>query len=280
MKKTSIRPSILALSSLMLATAFSIYRVNSQEIQSQPTQHVQRVATAEQIQAGKKFREALAIAQKEKFRAVLNNGSQRKGVALDELPEEMRPQAALLEKQYKEGIYPQLQKYVAENDGALPDVAFTMPQFAHYMEDAEYKGVGPKSWGRGSWAIAGSKGQRPDGTVVARDVYSHNLPNEPHDVWANYNKFVNSPSIGKGFIINGWDDGRVTFDLAEDNFYGVGKDFRGQEYPGAAIPGQAGIPPEFKQGLKAWRSKLLKDMAEVKAAKNAHTKTQGSAQLQ
>lgn len=269
--KPKIRLPIWALSSLMLATAFCVYRVNSQEVQPQSPGQQGRPLTKEEVQSRQQFHDQWERAKENNFRAKHNNGSKRKGLKAEQLPEKVRPQAEALAQQYKEEIYPKLKKYVADHQGLLPSPAFAIPELAIYMEDAEYKGVGPKSWGRGSWALDG--GQRPDGTLAVRDVYSNNLPDEPHDIWGSYSKFANYPTIAKGFTINGWDDGQVTFDPAEQNFYGVGKDFRGQEHPGAAVPGQAGIPPEFKQGLKPWFKKLDKDMKDAKLSKKGQPET-------
>lgn len=224
-----------------------------------------------------KFRAALENAVEHNYRAKLNNGSKRQGVSLNELPEEVRAEADKVARQYTESIYPNLKKYIAAHQGNLPKRADALPEFEPYMQDTQYKGTGPKAYGRGSWAIAGIGDIRMDGTVIARDVYSKDPPDAPHDVLANFNKFANLSGLGKGFQINGWDDGRVTFDLVEQGYFGTGTSLTGESIPWAAVSGQAGIPPEAKQGLKTWMKKLDRDIEadkqkRLEAAKKAEEK--------
>lgn len=275
--KSQIRPAFWALSTLILASAFCIYRVNGQEAPTSQVQGSLPPETSEQRERREKFQAAWKQAKEQNYQAKLNNGSKRGGLKPEELPKEVRAEAEAAAQQYQEKIHPNLKKYIAAHNGQLPEAAFALPEFEPFMRDTQYKGVGPKSHGRGSWAIG--SGPRIDGTVMTRDVYSKNAPDEPHDIWANLNKFANYPSLGKGFAVNGWDDGRVTFDLMEENYYGVST-ILGKQRPGAAVPGQAGIPPEFKQGLKKWFKKLDKDIRDAKPVKETGTaETKGDSAL-
>lgn len=260
--KKPIRPIFWALSTFILASTFCIYRVNSQEVPPPNNAAPLKPETQAQRERRKEFQGDWKKAKEQSYRARLHNDSKRGGVRLEELPEKFRREAQSASQQYQEEIYPSLKKYIAAHNGQLPEAAFALPEFTRFMQDTQYKGVGAPSYGRGSWSIGVS--YRMDGTVVSRDVYSNAPSDEPHDIWANLNKFANYPSTGKGFVINGWDDGRVTFDLVERNYYGTGTVF-GRQLPGAAVPGQAGIPPEFKQGLKTWFKKLDKDIQNAKS---------------
>ncbi len=267
--KKPIRPIFWALSTFMLASTFCIYRVNSQDASPSQAQGSLPPETPEQRERREKFQAAWKQDKEQNYKAKLNNGSKRGGLRPEELPEKVRAEAEAAVQQYREKIYPNLKKYIAAHNGQLPEAASALPEFEPFMQDTQYKGVGPKMYGRGSWAIG--IGFRMDGTVVSRDVYSGEPSDKPHDIWASYKKFADYPSRGKGFLINGWDDGRVTFDPVETNFYGERTLF-GQKRPGAAVPGEAGIPPEWKQGLQVWFKKQDKDIQRDQAAKQGATK--------
>lgn len=265
------KPIVWATSALIIASTFCLYRVNSQEAALRATQEKPLLKTKEQGLQREKARLAIRSAMENNYRARLNNNSKRGGLKVEQLPEELRARAQELAREYTESIYPALKKYTAEHNGRLPAAAFTVADLAPFMEDTQYKGTGPKMYGRGSWAIAGVS-TRMDGTMLSRDVYSDAPIDAPHDVWANYNNFANQRGLGKGFIITGWDDGRVTFDPVEQNFYGMRKDMHGAERPGAAIPGQAGIPPTFKQGLESWMKMQEEQMQEAQAKQQVENK--------
>jgi len=244
-----IRPMIWCLAMLIFAVSFCIFQIGSRQLQADPTDPSNEPNTAalalreqltpEQKEAIKqrkaKFNAAWRESLATNYKAKLNNGSKRQGATLEELPAEVQQAAAEVAREYTEVIYPALKKHLAENE-LLPIAP--LPGLEKYMMDPEYKGTGPKLLGRNSWAI-GIR-WRLDGTMVARDVYSQNPPNAPHDVWADNTRFA---SLKHGFVVTGWDDGRVTFDFLNQMYRRQFQSPVGLQQ-GTAAPGQAGIPPE------------------------------------
>ncbi len=80
-------------------------------------------------------------------------------------------------------------------------------------------------------------------------------------MWANNTRFIHTPRMGKGFFITGWDDGCVTFDYFENNYYGIIHAATGDK-PGASMPGSAGIPPTAVHTAKKWAEKQMDNDVE------------------
>lgn len=278
-----IKSKVWATAALVLSAAFCVFRVNTLQAQTEAqTAPVQAQETFTPEEAARRFPELrkpiaeFLFNRDNNYRAKLNNASKRTGVLLDQLPERFRADASKVAKQYQKGIYPLLRDFAATHGGLLGNVA-DIPALQPYLTDSDYKGTGQPmpDWSLqfGTW--------RMDGTMIARDVYSKNPPDAPHDVWAAYSKFLNSQAEGQTkamFIVHGWDDGRVTFDPLEDNYYGIVHRPTG-DIQGTAPPGAAGIPPKTAQGQKAWLSKEQKQTASPKA-KPDDSKTQEEAAQQ
>lgn len=253
-----VRKEIGALSFLVFATAICVFRVSQQQSQAQaPATEGAYTAKQKKVQ---KFREKLKYDLEHNFRARENNGSQRAGVELEQLPDEVRKEAKQLADEYRNVIYPALKKWL-DNHETLPEaVEVSIPKLKPLIAGEQATPDGWKPFGPGQWAIGRSR--RMDGTIVARDVYSKNPPDAPHDTWASNLKFQHVPKFMQGFTINGWDDGKVTFDFLKQNLYDP-KSGR------LAVSGQAGILTEVDQSLRQWRTE---QDAKEKAAKEKAAK--------
>ena len=165
------------------------------------------------------------------YTAVANNGSKRVSFPEDQVPARAREIA----QQYHTIVYPAIKKYIAEHNGQLPiNPSVMSPAIQTLLAD--------------HWAM--SVDYRMDGTMTSHDVYSHNPPDAPHDPWAANYTFATTPGPwGRGFSVECWDDGRVTFTPAAENYYGVFHTAAG-DIQGGSSPGSAGIPETAKQTLK------------------------------
>ncbi len=270
-----IRPSVWAATSLLLASAFCVYRVSSQEAQepgaavdpnSLTSEQQKRLREESERNRPKReaFQKALENDQNTNYRAVANNGSKRAGLSLEELPENVREEAARIAQQYRTNIYPLLCQYLDTHHEMLPWTGHQVERLAPFIKD-NGPNMGYKKGGA-VWAI--SQHWRLDGTITARDVYSQNPPDAPHDVWALNANFMHKPLPNRkyGFIIYGWDDGKVTFDAWEDLYFGGRKNIAGKT--GSPAPsGAAGIPPEAVHTLAKWQAQQLKELEASGAIK-------------
>lgn len=177
------------------------------------------------------------VPEQHKFLAATNNGSKRAGLSPQQVPAEARQIA----QEYKQIIYPALKQFSAQYS-VLP-TSGRIPHLKTFMLGGNHK-----NWHVGTmWRL--------DGTIISRDVYSKNPPNAPHDPWANNDKYQQvAGTWGQGFIVHGWDDGRVTFDpVSQEYALTISSDSRGQMT--TAPPGAAGIPPSAIQAVRSGAGK-------------------------
>ena len=259
-----IKPSVWTVASLVLAVGFCVFRVNSQQLQAQQQGAKSLTPPTLTAQEEEKRNNANIVHQLEfernrdrNYRARQNNGSKRAGLTLEQLPEDVRDEVRQIAENYTQSVYPLLKKYADENKGILPVNPVMVPGLSTHIFASGYHGEG---WPKGEapiWSIISNR-WRMDGTMIARDVYSQNAPDAPHDRWAEYDnkRFLINGKNGaddSGFIISGWDDGRVTFDAIKDQYYGDTELLNGEVVPNRAPVGSAGIPKTLPQGQKAWR---------------------------
>lgn len=172
------------------------------------------------------------VPEQHKFLAATNNGSKRAGLLPGQVPAEARQIA----QEYKQIIYPAIRQFssqysVLPTSGKFPPLKIFMSQANH------------RNWHVGTM-------RRLDDTIISRDVYSKNPPNAPHDPWASNDKYQEIAGVwGRGLVIHGWDDGRVTFDPVDQEYaLTVGGTPQGQI--ATAPPGAAGIPPNATQAVR------------------------------
>lgn len=217
--KTKIPIWVFAIIMLCIALLVTKYRLSGTQV---------AVLTPEQ----KKISLAYANDVAHNYTAVTNNGSKRVNLPEDQVPAQAREFA----KQYQNILYPALKRYISEHDGQLPiNPSVMSPALQTLLAD--------------HWAMSAT--YRLDGTMISHDVYSHNPPNAPHDPWAINNAYAGTTGPwGRGFAVVCWDDGRVTFTPAAENYYGVAHTAVGDMQWGA-YSGAAGIPETAKQTLKS-----------------------------
>lgn len=227
-----VRPITWAAVLVIIALAFCIYRTHQGDNGPIPQQ-----PGPTRLQ-GAQYRAAWRRDRDTNYLARVNNGSQRGGLSPDEVPEEARQIA----NEYRSVIYPEVKGYVAAN-GSLPSTYKQIPRIKEYL--SQQKSFG---WSIGVW-------YRLDGTMISRAVYTQNPPDGPHDPWAmNWSFFHKPGKYGRrGFLIQGWDDGRVTFDPEEDRYFGTIHASVG-DIVGSAPPGAAGIPATAIQTFKTTSS--------------------------
>lgn len=223
-----IRSTVWAAVLVILALAFCVFRIHQGERGLFP-QHSDLPRLR-----GPQFKAAWRKDHDFNYLAKTNNSSKRGGLNSQEVPEEARQIA----KQYQDVIYPSVKQYIASH-GFLPNTYRQMPRLDAYLAQQQ-----PNKWSVGAF-------YRLDGTMTSRDVYSHNPPDGPHDHWAtNWRFFNQSGKWGqRGFLIYGWDDGRVTFDTMESHYFGTIHAGVGS-IGGSAPPGAAGIPATAAQMFK------------------------------
>ncbi len=216
--KTKIPIWVFAVILLCFAFAVTKYKMSNGQVPLQ---------TPEQRRISLNFADDYA----HKYMATTNNGSKRMSFPEDQVP----TQAREIAQQYHDTVYPALKKYIADHDGQLPiNPSVMSPAIQTLLAD--------------HWAMSAS--YRMDGTMVSHDVYSHNPPDAPHDLWATNFKFAETQGPwGRGFSVDCWDDGSTTFTPAAENYYGVIHTAAG-DIQGGASPGAAGIPKTAKQTLK------------------------------
>lgn len=256
-----IRPVIWAMSFLLFSVALCAFQISNRQLQAQsgaqpPTQSE---ASARTMRRAQKFKAQRERDLKDNYQAKENNGSQRMGVSPDDLPQDVRSQAVQIAAEYKDKIYPALKKYIADK-GMLPsDMPTALPQLQKFIKGERFTPEGWKPYGPGEWMI-GIR-HRMDGSLIIRDVYSKNPPDEPHDVWASNHKFLNHAGFMSGFEVTGWDDGKVTFDRVEENYFSPSGS--------VAVSGQAGILRSATHRLSRYKRNLGWQPKPKEASKDA-----------
>lgn len=236
----------------IVAVTFCIYRVSQRGLIAQaPSDLPQQTYHIYVAPDGEERKISVALAaenvkrqrdREHNYKAKANNGSKRRGMRLEELPEETRVEAARLAREYREVIYPALKGYVTQY-GSLP---WFIPEKLRSLMKEQHP-----LW-KTFWAI-GEK-YRMDGTLISRDLYSKDPPDAPHDIWARNSKFVSDyDNPERQFIVTGWDDGHVTFDLEDQMYFYTLKENPNQIK--TATPGAAGIFPDAVRGWTAWLKK-------------------------
>ena len=267
-----IRRSVLSLSALVVSAAFCVFQTSKYQSWADPAEEpynnrpvpgsdntpLTMESVNEMNRRSARGAAILSKAKRENYRAKQNNGSRRGGIPLEELPEDIREDAAKLADEYKQHIYPELQKYIKEK-GEVPHPveAAGSPQFRQYMLSPGYLGTGQPMLGHLSWSIGAV--WRLDGSIVNRDLYSKSPEDAPHDVWARNSRFTQSRDLLRTFLVVGWDDGRVTFERCDQLYTGIVRTEAGK-FRNIAFAGQAGIPP----GTLLTSQQMAKDIEELK----------------
>lgn len=173
---------------------------------------------------GKQFSEGWVHDRDRNFVAKKFNGSKRRSIETSRIPSE----AQQLAQDYRQIIYPSLQQFAVKN-GMLPASLNAVPDLKDYVS------LHP------AWSTPQS--YRVDGTMISRRLYSTNSVKDQHDPWTCY--LVNEPGKPK-LLIQGWDDGKVTCNTFEDNYFATVHTSIG-DITVSAPPGATGIPPGTKQ---------------------------------
>lgn len=283
-----IRKPIWATSALILSASLCLFQVSKRQAQAQgePDPSAPDPAAIKlyntlsqsekdaRLKKGFAFHAAIENSLNTNYKPKASNGTQRAGLTLDQLPADLQKEAGEQAQQYTQGIYPILRRYANTQEGKLAESWRSAPELRPYMKDREYKGTGPYLWGRGGWGIG--TGWRMDGTLIGRALSDDASSAPVHDVWAQYGQFMDVPQLGQGFLIHGWDDGKVTFDPVKTMYRADVQTAIGL-HSVIAPPGQAGIPPEIKTHIVAPEIYQFKPATEAKpdatTPKDATTKT-------